>query len=278
MPATPGSHARADHVLPLDADNLLRPGYVHAALEVLDADDTVAAVHADVRQFGLEHALIPAPHPSVSDLLSGNKLDTCAVLRLRAVEAVDGWDEHVPASEDWAMWVALIDAGWSLSTVRVLGSDYRVRNGSMRSTLSAQVRHDHLVHLLGKHPQLYAAHAVDVIANFSGALTNLEARGDIFVGATGGERALVDRLAEADEAVRQREAEAGTARQRAAEAERDRRDAEHRASELARRLSAAEEEIERLRRHAAEVEATKLVRYTRAPRRLYARLRNGGRP
>ena len=65
--------------------------------------------------------------PPVADLLTGNRLDTCAVLRAEAVERVGGWDEALVGSEDWGLWVALLDDGWAFTDIDLIGWDYRVR-------------------------------------------------------------------------------------------------------------------------------------------------------
>lgn len=298
-------HARSDAVLPLDADNLLRPGYVPAALAVLAADPSVAVVHAHVERFGLESGLMPAPTPSIPDLLSGNKLDTCAVIRRSALVEVGGWPLGTDGSEDWALWLALIEAGWGFATVDVVGSDYRTRAGSMASVLIPKVRHAHLVELLERHRDLYAAHVDTVLTNFSAALAELQGAGDAG-GGTGpggepGDRGFADRIAalsaERDELV----AEAESVNRRAAEAiaARDRADAEsvrlgdelgrveaERAgleAELARvtaryaeseaRLVDLETELEAARGHAEALENTRLFTWSRVPRRVYGRLR-----
>lgn len=267
--------ASTSFVLPLDADNLLRPGFVPAALAVLEADASCAVVHADAMRFGLEQSRWIAPTPPVPDLLCGNQLDTCAVIRRSAVEAVGGWDPAVWGSEDWALWVALLDDGHGFATVPIIGWDYRMRDQSLRSTLTPSVVRGQLVHLVETHPRIYAEHVAAVVANLSGALAALEE-----AGGTAEDRRLLDRLASLESEVIENKRFALTARRVGAEAARAANEAkermavaEARASSAEERALAAEAEAEGARHHLAAFQHTKLVQWTAGPRRLYGRLR-----
>lgn len=264
----------ADTIVPLDADNLLRAGYVPRALEVMAADDKVAAVHAAVNRFGLDHGVVAAPTPSIADLLCGNKLDTCAVIRRAALDEVGGWDEAVNASEDWALWVALVDAGWKLDTIPLVGSDYRVRTGSLRSILDPTSRYEHLLHLIEGHGSLYAAHAREVIIAFAGRVADLErsmtlsAIGDHdqdpeFADLLGELTAQRDELRDELEAANRAVARAETALDGAVTG----------ADELEVALDRITRERDAARRQLDALEHTKLFTWARLPRSLYGRAR-----
>jgi glycosyltransferase involved in cell wall biosynthesis len=263
-------------VLPLDADNLLRPGFVPAALAALEADASCAVVHADAMRFGQEQSHWVAATPEVADLLCGNQLDTCAVIRRSAIESVGGWDEAIVGSEDWALWVALLDGGHGFATVPIVGWDYRVRAGSLRTTLSPTVVRRHFMHLVETHPRIYAQHVVAVLANLSGALASFDEGGD-----TSSERRLLDRIASLDAEVVEQKRFAVIARRVAAASERDAADAgkrageaEARAADAEARAAAAEADAAAARHHLAVFQQTKLVQWTAGPRRLYGRVRS----
>ena len=263
-------------VLPLDADNLLRPGFVPAALAVLEADASCAVVHADAMRFGQEQSRWVAATPEVADLLCGNQLDTCAVIRRSAIESVGGWDAEVVASEDWVLWVALLDGGHHFATVPIVGWDYRVRAGSLRSTLSPDVVRAHFMHLVEAYPRIYAEHVVAVIANLSAAMAALDDAGGTAPG-----RRLLDRIASLESEVIEHERFAVTARRVAAESERRAVEAlervaaaEARAADSEARVAAAVADADAARHHLAAFQQTKLVQWTAGPRRLYGRLRS----
>lgn len=266
--------AAADTIVPLDADNLLRPGYVPRALEVLAADATVAAVHAAVNRFGLDHGVIAAPTPSVADLLCGNKLDTCAVIRRAALDEVGGWDEAVNASEDWALWVALVDAGWKLDTVSLIGSDYRVRDGSLRSILDPTTRYEHLVHLIERHRSLYAAHAAEVIVNFVARIADLERSMPLgAVGVHDDDPAAADRLAEVTAQRDELRAELEAANRAVARAEAALAVAAGEGDQVEAALARITRERDAARTQVDALENTKLFTWARLPRSLYGRVR-----
>jgi hypothetical protein len=69
------------YILPLDADNLLRPRYPAVAAAVLDRDPDIAVVYNDSQLFGEQHRFAgPAPF-DLDRLLRGNYIDNCAVYR-----------------------------------------------------------------------------------------------------------------------------------------------------------------------------------------------------
>lgn len=268
--------AIAPFVLPLDADNLLRPGFIPAALELLAGDPSCAVVHADAWRFGQEQGRWVAATPSVADLLCGNQLDTCAVLRRSAVEAVGGWDDAVVASEDWALWVALLEDGHRFTTLPIIGSDYRMRSNSLRSTLTPEITLGHLTYLVEHHSRLYAEHVTEVVANLAGALAVARRPTD-----EAAHRRLLDRVAALEAEVREHERFAAIGRRAGANAEAIVRRAEERTAEAEARsieaearAAAAAEEADQARHHLEVFQETKLVQWSAAPRRAYARLRS----
>ena len=217
-----------------------------------------------------------AATPEVADLLCGNQLDTCAVIRRSAIESVGRMGRGGRGSEDWVLWVALLDGGYRFATLPIVGWDYRVRPGSLRSTLRPDVVRGHFMHLVEAYPRIYAEHAVAVIANLSGAMAALDDAGGTAAG-----RRLLDRIASLESEVIEHERFAVTARRVAAEAERRAveahervAEAEARAADSEARAAATEADADAARRHLAAFQETKLVQWTAGPRRLYGRLRS----
>jgi hypothetical protein len=262
--------AKAPAILPLDADNLLRPGFVPAALAALDADPAVAVVHADAMRFGRDVGRWIAPRPSVPDLLCGNQLDTCAVVRRAAIEAVGGWDPEVVGSEDWGLWVALLDAGFGFTTLPILGWDYRVRAQSLRSTLTPSVVRSHLVRLVERHPRIYAEHIGAVVANLSGAMGE---RDELLDAAMQEQRRLCDRVASLESDLAEKQRFATTARRAGAEATQAAREATARAAMAERQRVDAEDRATAAEQHVAAFQQTKLVQWTAGPRSVYQTVR-----
>ncbi|HZX58686.1 MAG TPA: glycosyltransferase family 2 protein, partial [Mucilaginibacter sp.] len=100
--------AVGEYVLPLDADNIIKPGYIEKGIELLDSQpfDIVYAkpffLGEDLPERKFE------PHDFIGqDLFWGNYIDACAIYRKAVWEAIGGYDEKMPYQgyEDWEFWV-----------------------------------------------------------------------------------------------------------------------------------------------------------------------------
>lgn len=155
------AQAQSDIVLPLDADNRLRPGFVEAALDVLDSHPHVVAVYGDRHEFGLRSGRVEVGVPDLDRLLCGNYIDACAVLRRDAWRACGGYDETMPTQghEDWDLWISMLERGFTLHRLDLETFDYRVRPGSVL-TRSAEASIQQAIerHVLSKHAPFYLSH------------------------------------------------------------------------------------------------------------------------
>lgn len=150
--------ASCDVVLPLDADNRLRPGFVEAALDVLAHDPDIVAVYGDRREIGLRNGRVQVGVPDLDRLLCGNYIDACAVIRVAALRACGGYDEQmpVPGAEDWDLWLAMLARDFRLHRLDMETFDYRVRPESMLAAMSAPDATAAVErYVLAKHAPLY---------------------------------------------------------------------------------------------------------------------------
>jgi glycosyltransferase involved in cell wall biosynthesis len=174
--------ASCSRFLPLDADNRLRPGFVEAALEVLDRDPAVMAVYGDRAEFGLRSGRVTVGVPDLNRLLCGNYIDACAVIRREAWLACGGYDAEMPVQgmEDWDLWVSMLEREFTLHRLDMETFDYRVRPDSLLTTASspeAQAAVERYV--LAKHAPFYLQHfrrQVDRLDGMAMTLADLEAR------------------------------------------------------------------------------------------------------
>ncbi len=177
--------ARADVVLPLDADNRLRPGFVERALDVLNRDAGVAAVYGDRLQFGLRSGLADVGDFDADRLVSANYIDACALVRTTVARDCGGYDAYLPTPgwEDWDLWLSIVGRGWRLQYLPGAPFDYRVRPGSMISALDdPDVHYRNHHYLLSKHSPLLLSRVQALLNASHDAASRLsDARGEIAI-------------------------------------------------------------------------------------------------
>lgn len=150
--------ARTPYIIPLDADNRLRTGFLGEALDLLDGDAGVGVVYGDRQDFGLRSEVVDVPPFELDEILPFNFIDACAVIRKEVWRACGGFDTKMPAPgwEDWDLWLGVAGRGWQLHHLPRVAFDYRVRPGSMISAFNdEELRREVLPHVIAKHRDLY---------------------------------------------------------------------------------------------------------------------------
>jgi hypothetical protein len=177
--------------LPLDADNRLRPGFVEAAIGVLNRDRSVMAVYGDRREYGLRSGRVMVGVPDLNRLLCGNYIDACAVIRLEAWRACGGYDPKMPVQgmEDWDFWLSMLERDFTLHRLDMETFDYRVRPESMLSrTADSEVQAAIQRYVLAKHAPFYLEHLrrqVDCLDNMAARLADAEVQLTAMLAGTG---------------------------------------------------------------------------------------------
>jgi glycosyltransferase involved in cell wall biosynthesis len=144
--------AVGDVVLVLDADDLIEPGFLPAAVAALRARDELAFLSGYVRYFGLlDLVYVPAGPVGELGLVLHTSLKSMVLYRRDAVAAVGGYDEALPAFEDWELQLRLQTAGHASDVVPVVGQLYRRHAGSMSFTTSNGMRSELVQYLVRKH-------------------------------------------------------------------------------------------------------------------------------
>jgi len=165
------SKASGKYILPLDADNKIRPDYILKGIEILDRYPEVGVVYGKANYFGDKHGLWDVPDfdekTLTEKLLSDNYIDACAVIRREVWEDCGGYDPNMPVNgnEDWDLWLSALENGWKFYHVSEVLFDYRVRANSM-ITLTAipENRRQIIKYIVNKHISLYNERCADVIA------------------------------------------------------------------------------------------------------------------
>jgi hypothetical protein len=168
-------------VLPLDADNLLRPGFLASAAAVLDAQPDVAVVYPDRELIGRQRGLVNVPEPDLDILCAGNYIDACALIRRDVLRAEGAWDATLPAGglEDWELWIRLLSRGRQFHHLAQAGFDYRIRPGQMSGNLQDPATVAALVRaVVDRHEGVFAATVRTTIPRLLRATVDLRRRLD----------------------------------------------------------------------------------------------------
>jgi glycosyltransferase involved in cell wall biosynthesis len=126
-------------VLPLDADNRLRPRCAEQCLHVAEAAG-VAYAFPIIQQFGDSTELMGVPPYDPVRLANGNYIDAMALISRAAWAAVGGYRHVVGGWEDFDLWCSFAERG--LRGEQVPGeplAEYRVHGTSMIRTASASI-------------------------------------------------------------------------------------------------------------------------------------------
>ncbi len=147
--------AETPYVLPLDADNMLRPDAAsHLAARLRRSG--AAFAYPTIQRFGKDNLLIGDEPFLAARLVSGNFIDAMALVRRDAWAAAGGYDHVRFGWEDYDFWCRLVELGlWGEHLQEVL-ADYRAHEQSMLHT-STDLRENKIA-LIGdmkrRHPWL----------------------------------------------------------------------------------------------------------------------------
>jgi glycosyltransferase involved in cell wall biosynthesis len=125
--------SKGDYILPLDADNRLRPGYFEHGINILDNNPQVGVVYGDADYIGTQTGRWHVGPFKPNRLLRWNYIDACAVYRRSVWEQNKGYDGTMPVQglEDWDFWLGALEHGWQFAYVPEILFDYRIAKESM---------------------------------------------------------------------------------------------------------------------------------------------------
>ncbi len=127
--------ADTPYILPLDADNRLRPEACATLLSAL-RQSTAAFAYPAIQQFGDATEVFGTEPYSVLRLQRGNYIDAMALVRKSAWAAAGGYDHVQYGWEDYDLWCRLAERGYHGVSVPDILADYRVHKNSMLHTMT----------------------------------------------------------------------------------------------------------------------------------------------
>jgi len=125
--------AKADYILPLDADNKIRHPYITESIKILETHPDIDVVYGNKQHFDEDNKLVNVPDFDFPLLCNKNYIDACAVYRKSIWNKVNGYDERMPVMgyEDWDFWLRCALQGGKFYHFKEVTFDYRVRGNSM---------------------------------------------------------------------------------------------------------------------------------------------------
>jgi glycosyltransferase involved in cell wall biosynthesis len=128
--------ARGQYILPLDADNKIRPQLITKSIDILDKQKDIAVVYSDAEYFGDQSGVRVVGPFNMQRLMLANYIDACAVIRKSTLEKVGFYDTNMKIGwEDWDLWLRMAFAGCNFHYLNEVLFDYRVLNNSMSREL-----------------------------------------------------------------------------------------------------------------------------------------------
>ena len=122
--------SKGKYILPLDADNHLRPAYVDHGIQILESQPPVGVVYGDAEYIGTRTGRWHVGPFTPARLMHWNFIDACAVYRREVWEQNHGYDDST-ILEDWDFWLGALEHGWKFAYVPEILFDYRVAHESM---------------------------------------------------------------------------------------------------------------------------------------------------
>lgn len=148
------AQAHGKYILPVDADDLLLPGFITWAVDTMEKhpDAKVAVPKAEL--FGAKSGEWHLPHFSLRLLARKNMIPATALYQRTDWERVGGYYETLQAREDWEFWIHMLKDGGQVYTSPQVGLRYRIHKGSKRTT-DRQLKKQ-IIHALNeRHPEFF---------------------------------------------------------------------------------------------------------------------------
>lgn len=147
--------AHGTYILPLDADDILCPGWLSDGINALETNPKVKAVTCRGKFFGLKNGAWSLPKFDITKLGVKNMMSVTTLFRREDALAIGGFDESLIAREDWEFWINLLKNGGEVIQLDAIGLKYRVRENSKRIT---DRKHKQIVtnYFNWKHASFYA--------------------------------------------------------------------------------------------------------------------------
>lgn len=120
------------YILPLDADDHLRSGFIEHGIRILDAKPKVGVVYGDAEYFGMRTGRWTVGSFDRDRLLRWNYIHCSGIYRRSVWEQNSGYEcaRIIQGVEDWDFWLGALEQGWQFAYVPEVEFEYRVAKES----------------------------------------------------------------------------------------------------------------------------------------------------
>lgn len=124
--------ARGKYLFFLDSDNRVLDTYISQGVAIMEADEKVGVVYADMQYCGTLSHIRSSQEFNIQRHVVINSIDICTVVRKSAYEDVGGFDMYLSklGLEDWEIWFTFYEKGWKLHYIPQALFEYRVHDVS----------------------------------------------------------------------------------------------------------------------------------------------------
>jgi glycosyltransferase involved in cell wall biosynthesis/tetratricopeptide (TPR) repeat protein len=149
--------ALGKYVLPLDADDQIKPTMLEKLKPILDQNPKLGFAYSHIQHFGDIDTEWPLPDFDANYLITkDNMVICCALVRKSAWEQVGGYNEIMrDGYEDWDFWIGCVEHGWTGQCHHEPLFLYRKHGHSMITDANAK-RERIIARIVLNHPKLYS--------------------------------------------------------------------------------------------------------------------------
>lgn len=160
------SKAKGKYILPLDADNMIRPEYVLKGIAVMENNPDISVVYGDALLFGEATGVRKSLPFNLQRLMLANTIDACAIYRKEIWIANNGYDGNMRSFqgyEDWEFWLNASFKGYKFHYIEEVLYDYRVLKTSMINRLNSEKKKNDMVidYIAAKHAYYMGPQFID---------------------------------------------------------------------------------------------------------------------
>lgn len=128
--------AQGELILPLDADDLISPDYIEAAVKEFINDQDLKLVYCEAEKFGAKSGKWKLENFSLDRLAYKNMIFVSALFKKTDWQKAGGFAEEMTwGFEDWEFWISLLKSGGKVKKLPLTGFYYRIQQKSRRKSV-----------------------------------------------------------------------------------------------------------------------------------------------